>query len=321
DGAEERERDANAAEDEIFPRRLDRRGGAVDADHHHGREGRHLDADPEHADVVGDQRQVHGAHHRLIERMVEPQEIRSEPAGLELVADVARAEDAGGEADEGRERDQIDVEIVDEQHVGAHTVDEQQRKPGRETQPAGHDVDRGAPAIVRDQRQHQCRDERDQQDRVDRRDHDSSPRSPRNRSSALTSTVSKRSRMRNTNTPNTMKAIRIENATENSTTSGMPLAPVAASTSPFSSDMKPTIWVTALRRVIIISRPSRITASAKARSSRASGLTPSTRGSTSMMAKATMQRPSSISGPAPTTCSISRWMLRRRTMRCSAAGM
>ena len=38
----------------------------------------------------------------------------------------------------------------------------------------------------------------------------------------------------------TMKAIRMEKATLISTTSGMPLAPVAASTSPFSSDMKPT---------------------------------------------------------------------------------
>ena len=59
--------------------------------------------------------------------------------------------------------------------------------------------------------------------------------------------------------PITMKAIRIEKATLISTTSGMPLAPVAASTRPFSSDMKPTTWLTALRRVTIISRPSSTT--------------------------------------------------------------
>jgi hypothetical protein len=53
-----------------------------------------------------------------------------------------------------------------------------------------------------------------------------------------------------------MKAIRIENATLISTTSGMPFAPVAASTSPFSSDMNPTTWLTAFRRVTMISRPS-----------------------------------------------------------------
>ena len=50
----------------------------------------------------------------------------------------------------------------------------------------------------------------------------------------------------------TMKAISTEKATEISTTSGMPLAPVAASTRPFSSDMKPMTWLTALRRVTII---------------------------------------------------------------------
>ena len=68
----------------------------------------------------------------------------------------------------------------------------------------------------------------------------------------------------------TMKAISTEKATLISTTSGMPLAPVAASTSPFSSDMKPTTRPTALRRVTIISRPSSTTESANARSSRAS---------------------------------------------------
>ena len=56
----------------------------------------------------------------------------------------------------------------------------------------------------------------------------------------------------------TMKAIRIEKATLISTTSGMPLAPVAASTRPFSSDMNPTTWLTAFRRVTITSSPSRM---------------------------------------------------------------
>ena len=37
----------------------------------------------------------------------------------------------------------------------------------------------------------------------------------------------------------TMKAISTEKATLISTTNGMPLAPVAASTRPFYSDMKP----------------------------------------------------------------------------------
>ncbi len=57
----------------------------------------------------------------------------------------------------------------------------------------------------------------------------------------------------------TMKAISTEKATLISTTSGMPLAPVAASTRPFSSDMKPMTWLTALRRVTMISMPSSTT--------------------------------------------------------------
>src|SRR5262249_43222044 len=192
-------------------------------------------------------------------------------ADLDLVRDVGGAEDRGGEADERGEHHEEDVEIVDDQELAARAGGEQQRHPGAEGERAGDHVDDRALAIVRHERQHRNRDRRDQQQHLEgvgvERAHVWSRRSPRNVSSALTSTVSKRSRMRKMNTPNTMKAIRIENATENSTTSGIPLAPVAASTSPFSSDMNPTICVTALRRVIIIRRPSRTTASAKARSS------------------------------------------------------
>src|ERR1022692_88153 len=67
------------------------------------------------------------------------------------------------------------------------------------------------------------------------------------------STESKRSRMRNRKIPITISATRIEKATLISTTSGMPLAPVAARMRPFSIDMKPITWPTALRRDTIIS--------------------------------------------------------------------
>ena len=76
--------------------------------------------------------------------------------------------------------------------------------------------------------------------------------------------------MRNRKTPITTSATSTEKATEISTTSGMPLAPVAARMSPFSSDMKPTTIETAFRLTTIISMPSSTTESAKARSSRAS---------------------------------------------------
>ncbi len=106
----------------------------------------------------------------------------------------------------------------------------------------------------------------------------------------------------------TMKAIRIEKATLISTTSGMPLAPVAARIRPFSSDMKPTTWLTALRRVTIISRPSSTTDSAKARSSRASGSASAVTRSITTIDSATRPMPTSMVRPMPTTVSISRWM-------------
>jgi hypothetical protein len=126
--------------------------------------------------------------------------------------------------------------------------------------------------------------------------------------------------MRNRKMPMTMKAIRIENATLISTTSGMPLAPVAARMRPFSSDMKPTTWLTALRRVTIMSRPSSTTASAKARSSRASGSAPGVTRSITTIESATSPMPASIVAPMPTTVSTSRWMPRRTPMRWSASG-
>ena len=104
----------------------------------------------------------------------------------------------------------------------------------------------------------------------------------------------------------TMKAISTEKAMLISTTSGMPLAPVAASTNPFSSDMKPTTWLTALRRVTIISMPSSTTDRAKARSSRASGSAPEVTRSITTIDNATRHMPSSIARPTPKTFSISR---------------
>ena len=131
DGAEQRERDADAAEDEIFPRRLERLVGAVDADHEHGGERRKLDRHPHHADIVGDQREVHREHQHLVHRVIEAQECRRQPADLELVADIARAEHAGGEADEGGQHDEDVVEVVDHADTARLAGAEEQRQRGR----------------------------------------------------------------------------------------------------------------------------------------------------------------------------------------------
>ncbi|GCC43064.1 hypothetical protein chiPu_0027181, partial [Chiloscyllium punctatum] len=59
DGTKQRERDADAAEDEIFPGSLQRRVGPVDADHQDGGERRDLDRDPHQADIVRHECEVH----------------------------------------------------------------------------------------------------------------------------------------------------------------------------------------------------------------------------------------------------------------------
>ena len=63
--------------------------------------------------------------------------------------------------------------------------------------------------------------------------------------------------------------------------------------------MKPTTWLTALRRVTIIRRPSRTTESAKARSSRASGSASAVTGSITTIESATSPMPASMVSPTP----------------------
>ena len=77
DGAEQSERDADRGEDEIFPGRLDRRMGAIDADHDHRGERGKLDGDPHDADIVAEQSEIEGERQRLIERVIEPEEGRA----------------------------------------------------------------------------------------------------------------------------------------------------------------------------------------------------------------------------------------------------
>ena len=133
DGAEQSERDADAAENEIFPRRLERLMRAVDADHHHRGERGKLDRHPHHADIVGHEGQIEREHQHLIHGVIEAQEGGREPADLQLVLDIARAEHAGGETDKRGEHDEDVVEVVD-QDVGPRRrpIEEEQRQRGEE---------------------------------------------------------------------------------------------------------------------------------------------------------------------------------------------
>src|SRR5215467_11816495 len=284
---------------------------AVDAHHEHRRQRGELNSDPHQADVVGQQAEIHGEHQGLVHGVVEAQIARREPPDLQLMADVAGAERAGREGDESGEHDKHHVEIVDEQEGARRGPLDEQRERGHEGGERNQHIEARAQPVAGQQRQQDSAERRDHQDcaqGIERsmehgRAHS---RSPRKASSAPTSTESKRSRMRNRNTPMTMKAIRTEKATLISTTSGMPLAPVAARIMPFSSDMNPTTWLTALRRVTIISSPSRTTESANARSSRASGSAWAVAFNMTTIERATNPMPASMVGPVPTTVSIVR---------------
>ena len=100
----------------------------------------------------------------------------------------------------------------------------------------------------------------------------------------------------------------------------MPRAPVAARLMPFSSDMNPTTWLTALRRVTIISKPINTTDNASAMSSRTTGSALAVSGNITSSDNATSAMPASMVRPMLTTVSISRWMPMRITIRRSAIG-
>ena len=149
-GAEQRERDADAAENEIFPGRFQRLVRAVDADHENGGERRHFDRHPHQADIVGDQRQVHGEHQHLIHGVIKAHERRRQAPDLELMADIARAENAGREADEGGQHDEGGVEIVDQQIEAGFRPAEEQRQRAEQRQPGRCDIDPRRDAIARE---------------------------------------------------------------------------------------------------------------------------------------------------------------------------
>ena len=73
DRAEQRLRDADAAEDEVFPARLEARGRAVERDEQHGRERGRFHRDPHQAHVVGRERDQHGRHEQLIHAVIQAQ--------------------------------------------------------------------------------------------------------------------------------------------------------------------------------------------------------------------------------------------------------
>src|SRR5260370_1519385 len=308
DRAEQGERYYDAAQDEIFPRLFQRGVRAIDSDHQHRGQRGDFNRNPHQTDIVRHESEVHAEHHGLIHGVVEAKIYRRQPAGFEFMRDVARAEDAGRETHKGVEHDEDDVQIVN-QHIRPRlrTLDHEQRKGREKCRQTRDDVQtRRQPVAGQCGQQRRRADWNQQNSRDGIEGMCAHRRSPRKSSSAETSTESKRSRIRNRKMPMTMKAIRIEKATLISTTSGMPLAPVAASTSPFSSDMNPTTWLTALRRVTMTRSPSSTTDRAKARSSPPKASASAVTRNIRTMKTATSAIPASMVGPMPTADSMSR---------------
>ncbi len=166
DRAEQGERYADTAQDEILPRRFQSGMRAIDADHQHRGQGCDFHRDPHQADIVRHESQVHAEHHGLIHGVVETQVDRRQPAGVEFVRDVARAEDAGRESEthEGIEHDEDDVQIVD-QHVRhrLRTFDHEQRKRRKKCRQAGDDVQTRRQSVARQYGQQRGRSDWNQQ--------------------------------------------------------------------------------------------------------------------------------------------------------------
>src|SRR5205807_1991956 len=185
---------------------------AVEADHHHRGESGELDRHPHEPDVVGDEREVHGEHQELIHRVIEAQVARLEPAGLELVRDIAGAEEAGGEADQPADQKKHGVDIVDEEIERRLRPVRIERRSARQRERTDGYVQRGRDPIARNRREDDGAARGDREQAGERQApepgaHASPPAaSPRDMSSACRSTVSKRSRMRNRNIPTIARA-------------------------------------------------------------------------------------------------------------------
>jgi hypothetical protein len=146
--------------DEVFPGRLQRFVGAIDADHQNRGQRRELDCHPHHPDVVGEQREIHREHKQLIHGMIETQERCRKSAGLELVGDVASAEYARSKPHKRREHDEHVVEIIDVEIRSGVRPTEEQGEGDDESDKRRQDVDARGDAIVRQHRKQSRRTRR-----------------------------------------------------------------------------------------------------------------------------------------------------------------
>ena len=160
DRAKQRQRDTDAAQDEIFPGRLDAGAGAVQRHQQHGRQRRRLHRDPQQPHVVGRQCHQHGGHEQLVHAVIEPQAVRVESTVILFDTHVGVRKHCRGEADQRGQRDQEHVERIDEELLVGHghrslaDDPEYQRRGGDQRRQADHDVEFGGGAPRTEHGQH-----------------------------------------------------------------------------------------------------------------------------------------------------------------------
>ena len=113
DGAEERERDTDRADDDVLPRRLEGSPRAPVPDEERGDDRGRLDGHPHDTHVAGDDREQHGRDEALDEHRVERRATRARATRGDLTLEVAHA------LTHGQESNRAD----DDHHEGAQRVD------------------------------------------------------------------------------------------------------------------------------------------------------------------------------------------------------
>src|SRR6516165_1922893 len=305
------EPDTDTAQDKIFPRRLERRSRARQADSEGGGNRRPFHGGPEQADIIRVKPEQGGAEHHLAERVIKPPERRRQPRLRP--AHVKNIGKRRGERDEAGQRAKQQPQRIGMNEPATRRREHRQRQQKhKETQNGigNRPLQRPSPNGQRHSGENGQKDGEQNHHR------------PRLSIASIpvTSSVSKCSRMRSRKIPTTRNASSTSNATENSATKGMPGMPMAASTNPFSVERKPMICASAERRVTITSSPSSTTDRAMARSSRVSDTALIVLGSTTSTAMPINPTPRISDIAIGIALSTARTRLKRSTISRSPAG-
>ena len=136
--AQERHGDPDRADDDVLPRRLERRPGPAMSDQERGDHRRRLHGHPQHAEVGGQHGQEHGGQERLdedaVERSVAPRAAARGDLGVEVAHALPRGQhgdDPDDDHHEGAERIGPQDPAESRHRASVHDVDGQ-HDPGHE---------------------------------------------------------------------------------------------------------------------------------------------------------------------------------------------